>query len=571
MTQRGSLEHLQIEPILNTLGTNANRTITFAQVGSSQKVLTQDTPSHESEILQKLLQELESSSVKSNRCSVHPEEDIQFYCYTNGSTLCAECLLKRNYTGLEVMNLRRAAEKLKGDLGGILSQTFNKIESTNAFQQETERYHHHTEEVIEGYREEIQRKMTAIREALAIKEKELMDRLNAIKRERVKILSGSSGSSSQKNQDEIRALKELIEYDVKGFSDLALCKFYSKKLGFFKGQQGEEAEENVQNERDMMDYFESQDQANFSKFEENLHEILTDIQTLSCEVINNRYNPISVHLESLESASMERLQQFQRNVYDNYTIKESISAQRERDNNPINIISTSRPHHQKVTSFLSSPVYGENDFMKSHTNISSKPSLITDLYRENPGRAEVKKSSYAPIIDSYREQLAKVASARTLGSSSNRNSLIDIAGILGNQEKQQQQQQQCQSAKPRITPQKFYIDAVMTSRTPRLASARPRALESSIDQVEYAMTARASSQKGILKYPNRTDSNSKKEFGLGSGLIGFDKTTFLTSPKVQSKVTTIEIPTTTNSTITSTSEKGNLRQRLSNLNAKLFN
>jgi len=558
MSQRGSLDHIQIEPIVNTLGANANKIITFAQVGSSQKVLIQDTPSRESEILQKLLQELESSSVQSNRCSVHPEEDIQFYCYTNGSTLCAECLLKRNYTGLEVMNLRRAAEKLKGDLGGIISQAFSKIESTNAFQQETERYHHHTEEVIEGYREEVQRKMTAIREALAIKEKELMDRLNAIKRERVNILSGSSGSP-QRNQDEIRALKELIEFDVKGFSDLALCKFYSKKLGTFRGQQGEEIEENVQNERDMMEYFESQDQANFSKFEENLHEILTDIQTLSCEVINNRYNPIAVHLESLESASMERLQQFQRNVYSSYTVKESIPVQRERANNPISIITTSRPHHQKVTSFLSSPLYGENDIIKSHTNLSSKPSLITDLYRDRTESVAVTtKSSYAPIINNYREQLAKVASARTLGSSSNRNSIIDIAGILGNQEKQQQQ---CQSAKPRITPQKFFIETGMTSRTPRLASARPRALEASVDQVEYAMTARASSQKGILKYPGRTDSNSKKEFGL----IGFDKTTFLTSPKVQSKVTTIEIPST------STSEKGNLRQRLSNLNAKLFN
>jgi len=547
MSQRGSLDHLQIEATLNTFAVNQNRNITFAQVGSSDKVSIQDAQTNGSDELQKLLQELEGSSQQSSRCSVHPEEDIQFYCYTNGSTLCAECLLKRNYTGLEVMNLRRATERLRGELGYAVMQAFGRTEVSSEFQGEVERYQVQIEETIENYKEEVVRKMTAIREALAIKEKELIDRLDVIKKERLQMLGGSSASRPQKGNitKDITALKELIETDVKGFSDLALCKLYSRKLASLKTHnQNEDTEENLHNERNLMEYFESQDHANFSKYEENLHEVLTDIQTLSCEVINNHYNPVNLNLESLESASMERLQ-FQRNVY------HSSSFAKDRDYKLINIIqNTSRPHHQKVTSFISSPIYGEIETLKSHTNLSSKPSLIADFHL---GKNEGTKH-YAPIISSYREQLAKVTGKKGLTSSSNRNSLIDIASIIGNQEKPQQQQQQ-QSSKPKITPQKFYIDSFLTSRTPRLASARPKGLESSIDQIEQAMTARASSQKGILKYTTRRDS------GGGLSSVGSEKTLIIT-PKLQSSKA-IEFPGGT--------DKGNLRQRLSNLNAKLFN
>jgi len=178
--------------------------------------------------LSEISEEYRISSLPNN-CPKHPEEFLQFYCFNNRAIICAECLVKGEYSGTEVANLKRAADRLKPQLQAVLEGSGEKIQDYEQYEREIKYQEAQIQESLETQKADISTKMNLLRQVLDAKERELLAKIDKLEQERLRVFD-EKVQELKSVKEKTMNIRNVIETHVQELDAKDFCQFFSEKV-----------------------------------------------------------------------------------------------------------------------------------------------------------------------------------------------------------------------------------------------------------------------------------------------------------------------------------------------------
>jgi len=168
------------------------------------------------------------------QCTVHPEEDLEFYSFTKGRALCAECLVSGQYVGHEVINIKRAGEKIRKQFKEIVQETKDKVETYQKWERKAEGRREQLLDVMKQYRQDIKKRFEELQRKIIEKENEIMEGIDQIKIEKEWEFEAFL-EMVKRRQAEVFTLQETLKGNLEDLDDVTVCSYYTKKEPFIRG------------------------------------------------------------------------------------------------------------------------------------------------------------------------------------------------------------------------------------------------------------------------------------------------------------------------------------------------
>ena len=237
--------------------------------------------------LKKRLVEEASTSACPNHCPNHEQENLEFYSFTNDTLLCTNCLVMGKYAGHEVVNLKKANQKINSVLKDLLNGIKNRTENYNQWHQSISAKKEEFNSLIPSLQQKIKEGINSLRQVLDTKEKELIENIN-----KMRVVEESQFESLD---DQIKTVKEdvlligqLLKDNLQNLDELNLCFYYSQNhhhiVEFLR------AEENfrIENINTIQQNIQLNQKFELSKFDESIKALKEHIQRLSNETEDDK-------------------------------------------------------------------------------------------------------------------------------------------------------------------------------------------------------------------------------------------------------------------------------------------
>ena len=179
------------------------------------------------------VQEIKSTNQGLN-CQEHPDEVIQYYCFTSEKALCSDCLLSGKYNGCDVQSLKKAADKIKGKLGELLQEV---SEKTPVFEQLEEKLSVKKDELDNfavNFKNEVSQKLNQLRAIIDEKERSLLENIERIKDEKQTEVE-THQLKIRNCQEDFSSVQSALQNKISELKDLEFCQYYLTKAKSIKG------------------------------------------------------------------------------------------------------------------------------------------------------------------------------------------------------------------------------------------------------------------------------------------------------------------------------------------------
>ena len=361
-------------------------------------------------------------------CSIHPNEQLQFYCYNKNITLCAECLVTGKYAGLEISNFKKAIERFQAKVDGQVSETEKKLEVWDLVEKEVSDQGKEFETIISTYETNVKEQIKALRQKLDEKELQLNESLNTIKRE-IKDEIHSVLSWLQNHKNEMSESRTIKEEEIQDLDELNLCNFYLRKSNFLQTYLDYEVSLKTQEVSSIIQQFQTQFQGSLIHFQEKCKKLEKYIESLEgFQKINVKYEAIPTIKLTPKDSSLEFLKGIQSaSSLDQGEQSEAILLHNMDSLHPV-------PHTKH--SYLANGVYGDLNLVDLTTNKSTAEFFekhiekLLEIRRKTPSRerktserAFSKEGKRTDCLSSFKlelnrgESAAKVLNARSIKDS----------------------------------------------------------------------------------------------------------------------------------------------------------
>ena len=228
--------------------------------------------------IEELLNEIKSSDVHAY-CKDHSDEQLQFYSFTNDKPLCSECLLSGNYTGCEVLSLKKAVSRIKPKVEGLLEDVGNKVDQLEILEEKFESKNLGVDEFVAESKATITDQVNRLRSAITRKEKELLDSLDTIKNQKQKELE-SRYTAVVKTKKDMAQIREVLEGKAQDLKDIELCQYYSSKGDLIRNFIEDENTIAMKDLRQALQSNSLRDQVNFDEIQTTFDAALRQINKL---------------------------------------------------------------------------------------------------------------------------------------------------------------------------------------------------------------------------------------------------------------------------------------------------
>jgi len=249
-------------------------------ISQTEQVDVQVSELAESVQIQSGNESLKVSTVLSNHCLEHPDEELQFFCYNKNKLLCGECLITGKYTGLEITNLKKAVERLRGRFNAVVPETLNKFEATSTALKLIADQEEEIETTISSYEDLVKARIHELRQKLDANEQEILGNLAFMKKQRLQ-KTQDVGKTLRNYKDELEIAAKVNEEEVKSFSNLTACDYYLKKESAVQNLLTYQTDVKVNEIQDALQNCEGHDQGVTGKFEQECNRISELIDELA--------------------------------------------------------------------------------------------------------------------------------------------------------------------------------------------------------------------------------------------------------------------------------------------------
>jgi len=352
-----------------------------------QQVPSQTSDSHNSTVNvhknDEISEELRISPLPNN-CPRHPEEYLQFYCFNNRAIICAECLVKGDYSGTEIANLKRASDKLKLQLQNIIDGSIGKIEEYDQCEREIRYQEAQIQESLELQKADISQKLGLLRQALDAKEKELLGKVVELEQERLKVFERKLRYLKGVKEKTLN-IRNGIENHAKNLDEKSFCQFFSEKIDHITKDLRQKQNCEIQVDQKVLERFQLQDQVITQKLDQAFEKTQALFQSLGDEIGKNVLHLVASFKEPVNvTASRKEINPqalTQEDIMEDYRQnKKSFSSQKSKQlyANP-----------QQCTSFLAATNYVKD---AEQGRVATEPSASKK--EDSSGLNYYSKSSY---------------------------------------------------------------------------------------------------------------------------------------------------------------------------------
>lgn len=223
------------------------------------------------------VQEIKTTNQGLN-CQEHPDEAIQYYCFTNEKALCSDCLLSGKYNGCDVQSLKKAADKIKGKLGELLQEV---SEKTPVFEQLEEKLSVKKDELDSfaiNFKDEVSQKLNQLRAIIDEKERSLLENIDRIKDEKQTEVEGHQ-LRIQNCREDLSSIGGSLQNKINELADLELCQYYLTKAKPIKGLINESSFK-ITEAKLVTQSGEAKDQFNLEEFQSGIQKATREVLAL---------------------------------------------------------------------------------------------------------------------------------------------------------------------------------------------------------------------------------------------------------------------------------------------------
>ena len=245
---------------------------------------------------------LKASTILSTNCLEHPDEELQFFCYTKNKLLCGECLITGKYAGLEISNLKKAVERLKSRFNAVVPETLNKFEATSTSLKLIADQEEEIETTITNYEDLVKARFNELRQKVDADEQEILGNLAFIKNQRLQ-KTQDIGKTLKSYKQELEIAAKINEQEVKTFSNLTACDYYLKKEFAVKDLLTYDTDVKVNQIQEALQECQDQDEAATAKFEQQCNKISDLLEGLVQYKISDFPEPQEAPIQSRKSSS----------------------------------------------------------------------------------------------------------------------------------------------------------------------------------------------------------------------------------------------------------------------------
>jgi len=189
-------------------------------------------------------------------------------------------LITGKYTGLEITNLKKAVERLKGKFNAIVPETLNKFEATSTALKLIADQEEEIEATITSYEDLVKARLNELRQKLDANEQEILGNLAFMKKQRLQ-KTQDVGKTLKNYRDELEIAAKVNEEEVKYFSNLTACDYYLKKEAAVQNLLTYETDVKVNEIQEALQNCEGHDQGVTGKFEQECNRISELIDELA--------------------------------------------------------------------------------------------------------------------------------------------------------------------------------------------------------------------------------------------------------------------------------------------------
>jgi len=371
-----------------------------------------------------LLEELKGTDIVT-KCMDHPSEELQFYSITSDKVLCSQCLSKGGFSGTEIVNIKKATNRVIRKIEDYFLEINNRIDSYSLLEKRLDSTKKDMSEIFLHFKGQIRAGFDDLRKKIQEKERSILEQVETMYREKVWELELAE-ETIKSRKEEISNLADVLDKAIGKLNDYTVCHYYAKKGHTIRSILGEDDAKKIQETKQLLEIRGSHEQVNLNAFTEGLQMVAMELSALKGLEDNAQINIdiLKTNDTSLAEADLGN------HIPDNYSIipkakdtsrflQSSLGSSRGREASPKKpLASHDKPspiREEPVKSRVSSEIERHiKEVFERRSSIKKQEvfdELLSNINRRTSDRFSPKRKILSEVFEF---NTARQASARTL-------------------------------------------------------------------------------------------------------------------------------------------------------------